>query len=177
MIIKFSNNKEFEYTQAFSLEKDFKDGYTRPSIEVHLPIAQTSYNEISAIINDANIIQSFTLIGDTPEPKKIPVYKTVEVDKVLMDTDGTPLLDAKGEEIVITTTEYAKDEEGNLILDHYDVEEFVTPTNTYEGYIYGDRITVENGMLIFKKYKASAVELENIQLKDAVDTLLIAMEV
>ena len=64
MNIKFSNNKEFEYTQAFGLERDFKNGYTRPSIEIHMPIAQTSYNEIESIINDVEIMKSFTLVGD-----------------------------------------------------------------------------------------------------------------
>ena len=50
MNIIFSNGKEFEYTQAFGLERDFKDGYTRPSMEIHMPIAQTSYNEIENTI-------------------------------------------------------------------------------------------------------------------------------
>ena len=127
MNIIFSNEKEFEYTQAFAIGKDHYNGETRPSIEIALPIEQTDFDEISAIVNNADIMQSFTLIGDVPV-----------------------------------------DEYGN---------EGTAPTNTYEGYIYGDRITVEQGTLTFKKYKASAAELENIQLKDAVDTLLIAMEV
>lgn len=66
MNIIFSNGKEFEYTQAFGLERDFKDGYTRPSMEIHMPIAQTSYNEIESIINDVEIMKSFTLVGDMP---------------------------------------------------------------------------------------------------------------
>lgn len=122
MIIKFSNNKEFEYLEAFAIEKDHYNGETRQSIEIHLPIAQTSYDEISAIVNDADIMQSFTLVGE-------------------------------------------EDENGNR------------PTNIYEGYVYGDKITVENGVLTFKKYKASPAEMENTELKAAVDTLLIAMEV
>ena len=64
MKIIFANDKEFEYTQAFGLERDFKNGYTRPSIEIHMPIAQTSYNEIESIINDVEIMKSFTLVGD-----------------------------------------------------------------------------------------------------------------
>ena len=127
MKIIFHNEKEFEYTQAFAIEKDHYSGETRPSIEISLPIQQTDFDEISAIVNNADIMQSFTLVGDVPA-----------------------------------------DEYGN---------EGIAPTNTYEGNIYGDRITVEKGILTFKKYKASAAELENIQLKDAVDTLLIAMEV
>ena len=127
MKIIFHNEKEFEYTQAFAIEKDHYSGETRPSIEISLPIEQTSYEEMAAIVNDSEIMQSFTLVGDVPV-----------------------------------------DEYGN---------QGTAPVNTYEGYIYGDRITVEQGVLTFKKYKASAAELENIQLKDAVDTLLIAMEV
>ena len=127
MKIIFHNEKEFEYTQAFAIEKDYYNGETRPSIEISLPIEQTDFDEISAIVNNADIVQSFMLVGDVPV-----------------------------------------DENGN---------EGTAPVNTYEGYIYGDRITVEKGVLTFKKYKASAAELENIQLKDAVDTLLIAMEV
>ena len=127
MKIIFHNEKEFEYTQAFAIEKDHYSGETRPSIEISLPIEQTDFDEISAIVNNADIMQSFTLVGEVPV-----------------------------------------DENGN---------QGTAPVNTYEGYIYGDRITVEKGILTFKKYKASAAELENIQLKDAVDTLLIAMEV
>lgn len=122
MKIIFSNNKEFEYTQAFAMNKDYHNGETRPSIEIHMPIEQTSFDEIAGIITNVDIMQSFTLVGE-------------------------------------------ENENG------------FTPTNTYEGYIYGDKIIVENGILIFKKYRASVSEMENIELKQAVDTLLIAMEV
>lgn len=125
MNIIFSNNKVFEYTEAFAIERDFYNGETRQSIEVHLPIAQTSYDEIDCIVNDETMT-SFVLVGE----------------KVTLEN---------GDEYV--------------------------PTNTYEGYVLGDKITVEKGMLIFKKYKASEVEMENAELKTAVDTLLIAMEV
>lgn len=126
MKIIFANGKEFEYSQAFAIEKDHYNGETRPSIEICLPIEQTSYDEISAIVNDADIMQSFTLVGDAPV-----------------------------------------DEYGN---------KGVAPTNTYEGYVYGDKITVEKGVLTFKKYKASNAEMENEELKAAVDELLIIME-
>ena len=122
MNIIFSNNKVFEYTQAFAIEKDHYNGETRQSIEVHMPITQTSFDEISAIVNDADIMQTFMLVGE-------------------------------------------EDANGNR------------PSNIYEGYIFGDKITVEKGVLIFKKYKASEAEMENAELKAAVDTLLIAMEV
>ena len=122
MNIIFSNNKVFEYTDAYAIEKDYYNGETRPSIEVHLPIEQTSFDEISAIVNDADIMQSFVLVGEETE-------------------------------------------QGNR------------PSKIHEGYIFGDKIIVENGVLIFKKYKASPAEMENTELKQAVDTLLIAMEV
>lgn len=127
MNIIFSNDKVFEYTQAFVIEKDHYNGETRPSIEVHLPIAQTSYDEISAIVNNADVMQSFKLYNEAPVLPNGIIGKPV--------------------------------------------------TKIYEGYVFGDRITVENGVLIFKKYKASAAEMENTELKAAVDTLLIAMEV
>lgn len=127
MKIIFHNEKEFEYTQAFAIEKDHYSGETRPSIEISLPIEQTDFDEISAIVNNGDIMQSFMLVGEVPV-----------------------------------------DENGN---------EGTAPVNTYEGYIYGDKITVENGILTFKKYKASAAEIENTELKAAVDQLLIAMEV
>lgn len=127
MIIQFINGKSFEYLEAFTIEKDYYDGETRSSIEIHMPIAQTSYNEISEIINDADVIGNFILIGDMP-----------------LFNDGSV---------------------------------GIAPTNIYEGYVFGDKIIVENGIITFKKYKANKTELENKELKAAVDELLIAMEV
>lgn len=66
MQIKFNNGKTFEYTQAYSLERDFKDGYTRPSLEVFMPYAQTSFNEIYNILN-SEAVNHITLIGETRE--------------------------------------------------------------------------------------------------------------
>lgn len=173
MKIIFSNNKEFEYTQAFAIEKDHYNGETRPSIEVHLPVAQTSFDEICAIVTDADIMQSFTLVGDAPAP--IPVYMTQEVQKEMTYEDGKPILNEEGNPIVMTFTETVVDENGEPIIDYYQQAE--PPMNTYEGFVFGDRITVEKGVLVFKKYKASESEIENVELKAAVDTLLIAMEV
>lgn len=64
MKIIFNNSIEFEYSNAFAIEKDYKNGYTRPSIEIHMPIAQTSYDEIDEIVNDTTAIGTFTLVGD-----------------------------------------------------------------------------------------------------------------
>ena len=64
MKIIFANDKEFEYIDAYSLERDFKDGYTRPSLEIMLPIIQTSYNEIAEILNDFSAIKTITLVGE-----------------------------------------------------------------------------------------------------------------
>ena len=128
MKIVFSNNKEFEYLEAFSIEKDHYKGETRPSIEVHLPIAQTSYNEIASIVNDADIMQSFTLVGDMPT-----------------DENGNPV----GMPTIVA----------------------------YEGFALGNKIETEDGIITFKKYGKSQAEKENTELKAAVDTLLIAMEV
>lgn len=64
MKIIFANDKEFEYIDAYSLERDFKDGYTRPSLEIMLPIIQTSYNEIAEILNDFSAMKIITLVGE-----------------------------------------------------------------------------------------------------------------
>lgn len=64
MIIKFSNGKTFTYTQAFGLERDFKDGYTRPSLEVIMPLAQTSFDEIYNLLH-SNATEHIILVGDT----------------------------------------------------------------------------------------------------------------
>lgn len=128
MKIIFSNNKEFEYTQAFCLERDFKNGVTRPSIEIHMPIAQTSYEEINSIISDAELIKSFTLVGNVP------------VD------------------------------ENDFVIGE-------APTNTYNDYTIKGKVSIEDEILTFKLYKLSDVEIENEQAKQAIDELLIAMEV
>ena len=59
MQIKFSNGKTLPYLNAFSLERDFKDGYTRPSIKVEIPFSETSFDEINSLMG-----LDFTLIGD-----------------------------------------------------------------------------------------------------------------
>ena len=128
MNIIFSNGKEFEYSQAYGLERDFKDGYTRPSMEIHMPIAQTSYEEINSIISDAELIKSFTLVGDVP------------VD------------------------------ENDFVIGE-------APTNTYNDYTIKGKVSIEDEILTFKLYKLSDVENENEQAKQAIDELLIAMEV
>lgn len=64
MQIKFSNGKIFTYIQAFGLERDFKDGYTRPSIEVIMSLAQTSFDEIYNLLH-SNATEHIILAGDT----------------------------------------------------------------------------------------------------------------
>ena len=64
MQIKFNNGKTFTYTQAFGLARDFKDGYTRPSLEVIMSLTQTSFDEIYNILN-SEAVNNITLIGDT----------------------------------------------------------------------------------------------------------------
>lgn len=66
MNIKFSNGKTFTYAQAFGLERDFKDGYTRPSLEVIMPYEQTNFDEIYNILN-SEATSVITLVGDTRE--------------------------------------------------------------------------------------------------------------
>lgn len=171
MIIKFSNGKTLQYTQAFGLERDFKDGYTRPSLEVIMPLAQTSYNEIDSIVSDKAVMQSFTLVGDSTP---IPVYKEETLLYGIVNTDGTPILDANGNQATSTTTQVVKDENGNPIIDHYDYTDPVV--NTYEDYTIKGKISVEDGNITFKVYRLSDTEIERNEAVQAVDELLLAME-
>lgn len=171
MQIKFSNGKTFTYTQAFGLERDFKDGYTRPSLEVIMPLAQTSYNEIESLVSNAEIMKAFTLIGDSTP---IPVYKEETVINGIANTDGAPILDANGNQATSTTTQVVKDENGNPIVDHYDYTDPVV--NTYEDYTIKGKISVEDGNITFKVYRLSDTEIERNEAVQAVDELLLAME-
>lgn len=171
MQIKFSNGKTFTYTQAFGLERDFKDGYTRPSLEITMPIAQTSYNEIDSILSDKAVMQSFTLVGDSTP---IPVYKEETLLYGIVNTDGTPILDANGNQATSTTTQVVKDENDNPIIDHYEYTDPVV--NTYEDYTIKGKISVDDGNITFKIYRLSDTEIERNEAVQAVDELLLAME-
>lgn len=59
MQIKFSNEKTLTYLNAYALERDFKNGYTRPSIKVEIPFAETTFDEIYSLMG-----MDFILIGD-----------------------------------------------------------------------------------------------------------------
>ena len=59
MQIKFSNGRNMPYLNAYALERDFKDGYTRPSIKVEIPFSETSFDEIQSLMG-----MDFTLVGD-----------------------------------------------------------------------------------------------------------------
>lgn len=172
MQIKFNNGKTFTYTQAFGLERDFKDGYTRPSLEITMPVAQTSYNEIESLVSNAEIMKAFTLIGDSTP---IPVYKEEIVVNGIVNVDGTPILDANGNQATSTTTQVVKDENGNPVIDHYEYTDPVV--NTYEDYTIKGKISVEDGNITFKVYRLSDAEIERNEAIQAVDELLLAMEV
>lgn len=127
MKIEFKNGKVFDYKEAYTMEKDYYKGETRPSIEIHMPLEQTSYNEIAEIVNDPELIGDFMLVGE-PE--------IIEDESVV-----------------------------------------VFPTTHHVGYIHGDKITVEDGLIIFKKYCSSLAEFERDEAIKAIDELLISMEV
>lgn len=171
MQIKFSNGKTFTYTQAFGLERDFKDGYTRPSLEITMPIAQTSYNEIESLVSNAEIMKTFTLIGDSTP---IPVYKEETVLNGIVNADGVPILDANGNQATSITKQVVTDENGNPIIDHYDYTDPVV--NTYEDYTIKGKISVEDGNITFKIYRLSDTEIERNEAIQAVDELLLTME-
>lgn len=172
MQIKFSNGKIFTYTQAFGLERDFKDGYTRPSIEIIMPLAQTSYNEIESIISNTDVMKSFTLVGDK---QQIPIYKKMQVINAIVNSDGTPLVDKKGKAVTTISTKTVIDENDNPIIDHYEQTE--APINIYDNYTVVGKISVEDGNISFKLYKQiSSMEEERNEAIRAVDELLLAME-
>ncbi len=170
MQIKFSNGKTFTYTQAFSVDRDFKDGYTRPSVEVIMPLAQTSYNEIESIISDADVMKSFTLVGDE---QQIPIYKEVQVENVIVNSDGTPVVDKKGKAVTVISKKIVLDENDNPIIDHYEQAE--APTSTYDNYTIVGKINVEDDNITFKMYKLSDTEIEKNSAVRAVDELLLSM--
>ncbi len=170
MNIKFSNGKTFTYTQAFVLERDFKDGYTRPSLEITMPIAQTSYNEIESLVSDAEIMKSFTLIGNSTP---IPVYKEETVVNGIVNANGVPILDANGNQATSISKQVVTDENGKPVVDHYDYTDPVV--NTYEDYTIKGKISVEDGNITFKMYKLSDTEIEKNSAVRAVDELLLSM--
>lgn len=159
MNIKFSNGKTFTYTKAFSVDRDFKDGYTRPSIEVIMPLGQISYDEIYNILNDENAIKHIELVGDeqlTPIYKKVTFTVTAE----------------NGEKIAVTQN--AVDKDGNLIIENY---KSYIPKSEYNNYNVVGKITVEDENISFKLYEQiSSMEKERNEAIRAVDELLLAME-
>ena len=175
MIIKFEYGKEFIYSGAYCIEQDFchKDRITRPSIEIQIPLGQTTYNEIESIISDPELIKSFTLIGNMPAP--IPVYKEELVLVPSIDEKGNIILSKEGEPIMIEMVQSILDEQGNPVVDHYEQPEPVM--HIHENYKpEGRRITIEDDIITFKLYQKNADEIENDELKKAIDILLIAME-
>lgn len=85
-------------------------------------------------------------------------------------------------EIVLTGDEqtypvYAKelDENGNVVIDHY--ETTPAPQNTYVGYDIQGKITIDDETITVKLFKKSDLELENEEAMATIDELLIAMEV
>ena len=64
MQIIFNNGKTFNYIISFALERDFKDGYTRPSLETTIPFEQTTFEEMNALLN-SSATDKITYIGDT----------------------------------------------------------------------------------------------------------------
>lgn len=159
MQIKFNNGKTFTYSQSFGLGRDFKDGYTRPSLEVIMPLGQISYDEIYNILNDENAIKHIELVGDeqlTPIYKKVTFTVTAE----------------NGEKIAVTQN--AVDKDGNLIIENY---KSYIPKSEYNNYNVVGKIAVEDGNISFKLYEQiSSMEKERNEAIRAVDELLLAME-
>lgn len=123
MQIKFSNGKILPYLNAYSLERDFKDGYTRPSVKVEIPFSETSFDEIQSLMG-----MDFTLTGDE-----------------------------------------TYDENGEVIS--------TAPTSEWKEYSIKGEIALNDGVISFKVYRLSDTEIERNKAIQAVDELLLAMEV
>ena len=123
MQIKFSNGKILPYLNAYSLERDFKDGYTRPSVKVEIPFSETSFDEIQSLMG-----MDFTLTGDE-----------------------------------------TYDENGEVIS--------TAPISELKEYSIKGEIAVNDGVISFKVYRLSDTEIERNEAIQAVDELLLAMEV
>ena len=123
MQIKFSNGTILPYLNAYSLERDFKDGYTRPSVKVEIPFSETSFDEINSLMG-----MDFTLTGDEQF-----------------------------------------DENGKVIS--------TAPTSEWKEYAIKGEIAVNDGVISFKVYRLSDTEIERNKAIQAVDELLLAMEV
>ncbi len=76
MKITFQNGKALEYTQAYALERDFKDGYTRPSMKVEIPFSETSFDEIQSLMG-----MDFTLTGDETYDENGEVISTAPISE------------------------------------------------------------------------------------------------
>lgn len=68
MKIIFESGREMPYINAYSVEKDYKDGYTRPSIQVEIPETATSFDELYSLMGT-----DFMLVGDADEEGVAPV--------------------------------------------------------------------------------------------------------
>lgn len=76
MQIKFSNGKALPYLNAYALERDFKDGYTRPSVKVEIPFSKTSFDEINSLMG-----MDFTLTGDETYDENGKVISTAPMSE------------------------------------------------------------------------------------------------
>ena len=123
MQIKFSNGTTLPYINAYALERDFKDGYTRPSVKVEIPFSETSFDEIYSLMG-----MDFTLTGDETYDENSEVISTA-------------------------------------------------PTSEWEEYSIKGEIAVNDGVISFKVYRLSDTEIERNEAIQAVDELLLAMEV
>lgn len=71
MNIKFANNTNFEYLNAFALENDYHKGIKRPSLDIHFSTNAITYNELEEILSNITNLTEITLTGDE---QIIPVY-------------------------------------------------------------------------------------------------------
>lgn len=85
MQITFSNGKTLPYLNAYALERDFKDGYTRPSVKVEIPFSETSFDEIQSLMG-----MDFTLIGEEDENGNAPTseWKDYSIKGEIAVNDG-----------------------------------------------------------------------------------------
>lgn len=63
MTITFNDGTVFNYTQAFAQERDYRNGYTRPSLSVTMLFSQTKFDDLFTLLS-SEAVNKIVLTGD-----------------------------------------------------------------------------------------------------------------
>lgn len=105
--------------------------------------------------------------------KEVITYN--ELEEILSDVANLKEIVLTGNEQIYPVYAEELDENGEAIIDHYEV--IPAPQNTYVGYDIQGKITIDDEIMTVKLFKKSDVEIENEEAMATIDELLIAMEV